>query len=112
MLKQGCQWEITPEKKTKKEDRAMKIGMHVSVRESGARGVLVGLEGETASVRLREGGTREGALLTEVSTYDISALKGEKGRPVKLDRLAAADAAAVTGGEGTSSDETVAPAAE
>jgi len=67
----------------------MKIGMHVSVIESGARGVLVGLEGETATVRLRN---EDKTLSASESTYAVSALKGEKGRPVRLDRLAAQDA--------------------
>jgi hypothetical protein len=62
----------------------MKIGMHVSVRETGAKGVLVALDGETATVRLR--GEEKGSL-GEPQSFAVSALKGEKGRPVHLDRL-------------------------
>lgn len=79
----------------------MKLGMHVSVRESGARGVLVGLDGETASVRLR--GTDK-VLATEATEFAVSALKGEKGRPMILDRLPGAIA--------VSAEETLAVEAE
>lgn len=83
----------------------MKIGMHVSVIESGARGVLVGLDGEQATIRLRN---EDKSLSAETQTLAVGALKGEKGRPVRLDRLAAADA--VEGAEGTSSEDTAAAA--
>lgn len=85
----------------------MKLGMHVSVVESGRRGVLVGLEGETATVRLR---AEDKSLSAETLTIATSGLKGEKGRPVNLDRIAAEDAAASepaaepTGAETTSAE--------
>ena len=68
----------------------MKIGMHVSVRSTGARGVLVALDGETATVRLRG---EDKALLAEETSFTLAEIKGEKGRPCRLDRLAAAPVA-------------------
>lgn len=85
----------------------MKLGMHVSVRETGERGVLVGLEGETASVRLR--GTDK-VLATESTDFAVSALKGEKGRPMILDRLPGA--VAETAVESTSEETPAAEASE
>jgi hypothetical protein len=72
----------------------MKIGMHVSVRETGARGVLVALDGETATVRLRG---EDKALLAEETSFALSEIKGEKGRPVHADKLRAAPEAPPAG---------------
>lgn len=89
----------------------MKIGMHVSVVESGERGVVMALEGETATIRMRNA---DKTLSTESRTLALTALKGEKGRPVDVERLLASEAAAaapaVSEGEGAAPE--AAPSAE
>lgn len=69
----------------------IKAGMHVSVRETGARGVVTSVDGESATIRLR---AADKSLSAETLTLAVSGLKGEKGRPVRLDRLAETPAAA------------------
>jgi phage tail sheath gpL-like len=68
---------------------AIKTGMHVSVTETGARGVVTACDGETATVRLRGEDKR---LTAESLTLAVAGLKGERGRPMTAEALAALDA--------------------
>jgi len=64
---------------------AIKAGNHVVVVSSGVKAVCTGVDGETATVRLRG---EDGTVANVETLMSLSELRGTKGRPCLLSKLA------------------------